>query len=99
VKESFGLPISRAASLNISNSTTTYSGQPPAGQLLATVTLKPRRRNAFISLNAKRDAGGSIFGLGGSTSGAHWTFGAQMTARVRVSRLGSVTPPAPIRRR
>jgi outer membrane usher protein len=89
VRESFGLPISRAASLNISNSTTTYNGQPASAQLLASVTLKPRRLGAFINLSAERDTGGSIFGLGGSTAAAHWTFGAQMT--FQASRSSNLT--------
>jgi outer membrane usher protein len=79
VRESFGLPISRAATLNVSSTTTTYTGQPAAGQLLANLTWRPPRRGLFINLSAERDTGGSIFGLGGSTSAAHWTFGAQAT--------------------
>jgi len=92
--ESFGMPILKNATVQISNTTTTYTNEAPTAQLLADVIVRPRRFDAYVTLSAERDTGGSILGLGvpitvplggglggaySPTSNAQWTFGAQIT--------------------
>ncbi len=79
VRETFGLPVGRGATFNVSNTTSTYTGQPAGGQLLADLTVQPRRRAYFVTFSAERDTGGSIFGIGNTLSSAHWAYGAQVT--------------------
>jgi outer membrane usher protein len=84
--ESFGMPIFKNATIQLSNTTTTYTNEPPTAQLLADVIVRPRRLDAYVTFSAERDTGSSILGLGvpiGVTHSvgpnAQWTFGAQIT--------------------
>jgi outer membrane usher protein len=79
VRESFAMPLSRSASLDVSNTTATFAGQPASSMLLADLSVRPSRRNVYLTFSAARNTGGSIFGLGGSNPGARWTFGALAT--------------------
>jgi outer membrane usher protein len=77
LRESLSLPLTRTATLALSNITTSFTSQPTAGQLLATLNVQVPRRQAYVSLNVERDRGGSILGLNGPASNGRWTVGAQ----------------------
>jgi outer membrane usher protein len=82
LRENLSFPLTRTATLALSNTTSTYTAEPAAGQLMATLDLQVPRQRAFVSLSAERDSGGSILGLNGPASSGHWTLGAQTSFSV-----------------
>ncbi len=87
--ESFGLPIFHNASLDVSNTTSTFTDETPTSQLSAELIVRPPRLREYLTVSAERDKGGSIFGfldtpLTGSPapspgSPTRTTFGVQLT--------------------
>jgi outer membrane usher protein len=92
LRESLSFPLSRTATLAVSDSTSSFTVQPTAGQLLATLNVQVPRRQAYVSLSVERDSGGSILGLNGPTSNRRWTVGAQASFSVgKASSLSTST--------
>jgi outer membrane usher protein len=82
LRENLSFPLTRTATLALSNTTSTYTLEPAAGQLMATLDVQVPRLRAYVSLSAERDSGGSILGLNGPASSGHWTVGAQTSFSV-----------------
>ncbi|MGP6158598.1 MAG: fimbria/pilus outer membrane usher protein [Vulcanimicrobiaceae bacterium] len=92
LRESLTLPLTRTATLALSNITSSSTSQPAEGQLLATLAVQVPRQHTYVSLSAERDSGGSILGLSGPTSTGHWTLGAQ--ASFTVGKTSSLSASA-----
>jgi outer membrane usher protein len=90
VRANLALPLSNFASLNVSDTTTSFTAQPVASELLVSTTLRPPRQKLYITLSAARDRGGSIFGIGGPTNGARWTMAVQTTLLLGTSTSASL---------
>jgi len=92
LRESLSLPLTRTATLALSDITSSFTSQPTAGQILATLNVQVPRRKAYVSLSVERDSGGSILGLNGPTSNSRWTVGAQASFSVgKASSLSTST--------
>jgi outer membrane usher protein len=91
IRESLSLPLSRRATLQLSNTTTSFAAQPTAGQLLAMLDVQVPRQNAYVTLSAERDSGGSILGLNSPTSNGHWTLGTQLSFSLGKTFLSAST--------
>jgi outer membrane usher protein len=92
LRENLSFPLTRTATFALSHTTSTYTSEPSAGQLLATLDVQVPRLRAYVSLSAERDSGGSILGLDGPASSGHWTLGAQTSFTVgKGSSLSAAT--------
>ena len=85
--QSVSFPLARAVSAGISHTTSTFSGQPTADRIDATLNTRLSRRLG-ITFNAERDRGGSLLGFGGVVSGSRLSAG--VTAAFTLGRSTNV---------
>lgn len=86
-QQSASFPLTRAVSAGISHTTTTFSGQPTADRLDATLNTRLSRRFG-LTFSAERDRGGSLLGFGGAVSGSRLSAG--LTAAYTLGRSTNV---------
>jgi outer membrane usher protein len=87
VQESLTVPVGNFVSLNLTHSTTTFTGLPTADQIAATSTIRVAR-DLSIGLTAARYRGASFFGFGVPIPGDRWTVG--VTANILLSRQSNL---------
>ncbi len=67
-QQSISFPLTNTVSLGVSHTTSTFTGQPTADRLSATVNTRLSRR-VGLTFNADHDRGGSVLGFGGVVAG------------------------------
>jgi outer membrane usher protein FimD/PapC len=90
LRENLTFPLTRTATLAISNTTSTYTAEPAAGQLMAALDVQVPRLRAFVSLSAERDSSTPISNSGSSPwLAVHCSTSLPASPRARPSRSDS----------
>jgi outer membrane usher protein len=74
IEENLSVPLTKAASLALSHTTSTFTDAPAADQLTASISTR-FRKSVSLNFNAERDRGSSVFGPAAGAPGKSWTIG------------------------